>query len=350
VWHSYSMGVAVSGVVRHTVLNIGGYPAMAIGHTSLKYARAIVANPTSSSDWIVHSVDSDIFWQPFCAAVELGGKPAICYTSSTGGMRFAWATTQFPSSPSDWVKYTIDETYGGWPAITLLDGKPIIAYQGSGEMYARSTTTTPVLSSDWVCHTVDTGTNSGDMWPGAVTVIDGKPVLAYLDDTEDDLLCARALTATPSSSSDWQIHKVTDHGSSHDGVSAYLVTIGEYDGKIGIAYGSTFSYFARSVTSTPTSSSDWAIHQVCGEVNYGFKLSLSSYYGVPIFAHVNAIAHVAASTAPSSGADWDRTVAAGLDGWPPEFDQPSLFVDGTKPSVSFTQSASPYMLYYAWAE
>ncbi len=164
----------------------------------LWFGRAITATPSSGANWLKHMVDDDTTVGEYTTMVVIGGKPMIAYYDSmetTGGdLKFARATTATPTSSSDWVIHVVDsdDTVGYCNSMAVIDGRPAISYHdytNKDLKFAWAMTPEPEHPRDWLIWEVDTTDDVG-LWT-SLTAIGGMPYISYYDDTSDDLKFAR---------------------------------------------------------------------------------------------------------------------------------------------------------------
>lgn len=276
---------------------------------NLKFARALTENPGSSDDWQVHIVDFNHQVGELTSLAVLDGKPIISYfDNNNGNLKFARAKVAEPSFTTDWVYHTVDSEgwIGEFNSVAVVDGLPAISYYDYTNYdlkYARATTPTPSGASDWEVHTVEAANQVGRFT--SLAVVDGKPAISYYGDTGTDLRYAKALISEPSSELDWRVHVVD--GEIDVGLYSRLAVL---DGRPMISYydWSTKSLkFARANTSSPSSGADWTVHQVNSDGTISLYPSLGahddrpvmSYYGNGDLYYARAITAV-----PLSMADW----------------------------------------------
>lgn len=260
--------------------------------------------------WRTHVVEQDQ-WAWNCSMAILDGKPVICYdwkAISEDGLRFARALTPAPVDQSDWDTHTVDVEDAGShirsPSLCIVDNMPAIAYGlGSGNelRYARALTAEPASSDDWQIQTVATEDYAGDSC--ALASLDGMPMIAYESGflMEYELRFAMATTATPSSSSDWTIHLVEQADITPN------ISLINYNGVPVIARGDKDLRIYQANTAYPASSADWHCYNAVGSA-YIWDLSLAEIDGKLAVAFCddwNLKYARALNTTPVSAEDWD---------------------------------------------
>ncbi len=220
----------------------------------------------------------------------------------------------------NWQIHPVDTLgdVGSWTSITMLNQKPAIAYIGNlvdegvttdGDLkFARARTKTPSGPADWQVHTVDT---SGEVESSVSCVlVNGKPIISYKHHATGSLRVARALTPAPCSSADWQVHTVDT------GEVGWWSSLAVIDGKPAISYidhmplqGDADLRFAQAASSTPSSGADWLIHVVDNSLNVGHCTSMIVVNGKPAISYHDGynldlkFAQATTST-PGGSADW----------------------------------------------
>jgi hypothetical protein len=284
------------------------------------WVRAMVGGEMSESSapdggyrnpWRTHIVDQSVDGLSYCSMAILDDKPLICYESNAigdEGLRFARALTSAPVDQSDWDTHTVDvedaDSHVRSPSLCIVDGMPAIAYGlGSGNelRYARALTATPATSDDWQIQTVAAGDYAGDSC--ALALLDGMPMIAYVSGKyfEPELRFAMASTATPSSSSDWDVHLVEQTDSSPK------ISLINYNGVPVIAVGDVNDLrVCQANTASPASSADWHCYDAVDGA-FVWDLSLAEIDGKLAIAYSddwNLKYARALNTTPVSAEDW----------------------------------------------
>jgi len=208
------------------------------------------------------------------------------YDATNDTVKFARSTNSAPSGSGDWVTQTVDE---GGPDISLCaylvsppqpppddEYYPEIYYyndfQGGCLKYARATTEFPSSGTDWDYYIMDDGGGvdcvgrmpSGLPRSGGMFLAGNCPSVAYYDETNQELKYAQAQTLSPASASDWDIHVVDDGGLNDDNVGR-VASLQYYDGSMWISYHNTSNgrlRLARSKVSSPATEDDWWRHDL----------------------------------------------------------------------------------------
>ncbi len=153
---------------------------------------------------------------------------------------------------------------GRYPSLRDVGGKPAIAfydYTNKDLMYARASTASPSSTDNWQVHSIDTTDDVGSQ-PSLVILTDGNPAMVYLDQTNGLLKFAHSNTTIPDSSGYWSIHTVVaaNAATMWEDISCQLCR-----GVPIISYYDTATQdlkFARSTLEIPTATVDWATHTI----------------------------------------------------------------------------------------
>jgi hypothetical protein len=251
-----------------------------------------------------------------------------------------------------WRTHVVEQHHWGWEcSMVILVDKPLICYESNaigdeGLRYARALISAPVDQSDWDTHTVDVEDAGLHVRSPSLCIVDSMPAIAYGLGIGNELRYARALTATPATSDDWQIHTVAAGDYAGDGCA-----LAELDGRpmIAYAYGKSSERelrFALATTATPTSGADWITHTI-EQVGYYPIISLINYNGAPAIAHGNCFLRIcqANTASPGSSVDWH---CYNIDESTCIQDLSLAEIDG-KLAVAFNSDSIPSMLMYARA-
>jgi len=154
-----------------------------------------------------------------------------------------------------------------WPVMVLQTGVPVLGFLqgpalGRRPVFARANDPTPTSPADWAIHDL---TGGGGMYSRVSVAIqaNGNPAFSYntgsLNDTSRELMVGLASSNAPAAAGDWSWVTVdaTEGGYSH------LI---DYDGRLLVAYSQvhttatvTTLKAARALTASPTDSADWQI-------------------------------------------------------------------------------------------
>ena len=295
-------------------------------------------------------IDPDGRYSTSLAVVD--GKPVIAYVAVVVDMvttpypRFARATTSTPSGADDWVITewnqwgdAVNSTHIPW--VAELDGKPAFTIVNR---YYRALTASPSSREDWEMHLFDAEADINSRAP--LIEFGSIPYILYIDSDIDTLRIARAHTAVPSTSSDWDLSDID----TWEMVQTSVYSLNVIDGRLAVCYGhhdSTFGpgelKFAHATSAEPQGKADWEIHLI-----EELPDSPSSMYTADLIALANgkpAISYIgsgkdytnlrfarAVSAAPESAADWIVTVIDPDIGWIGMGTAMALFED--KPNFS----------------
>ncbi|MEO7993860.1 MAG: hypothetical protein ABI743_05635, partial [bacterium] len=229
-------------------------------------AQSTVPNPTSSTDWVISTVDGTGYQGQNNSMLDYQGRLVLAWNdATTGDLRVALANTTTPLGESDWLKYNIDAaSISGYETdIQEVDGLLAISYlaQLSGLKYTRATTATPMSESDWVTMLIDPTGNCGN--DADMTILNGKPAIAHRVYDTGDFRLAQATTATPTTDADWQQSVIEAAGTSNVKPTWYNGTslgIAVSDGRLVTVYNDTTIKtltFSQATVLEPTGPGDW---------------------------------------------------------------------------------------------
>ncbi|MBN2080922.1 hypothetical protein JW859_01820 [bacterium] len=148
--------------------------------TCLKYARSLLTLPVAATDWRVYTVDNAGDDGLYSSLIDLDGKPAIAYYDwSAKNVKFARALVADPTLPEQWLITKLDQdgTVCQYPSLALLDGKPLISYYGNTDLRCVIATTAAPTADDWHLFSVDTQGSAGNY--SSLTIIDNRPAILY---------------------------------------------------------------------------------------------------------------------------------------------------------------------------
>ncbi|MEO7992950.1 MAG: PKD domain-containing protein [bacterium] len=192
--------------------------------------------------------------------VEHDGKPAILSTASSGrGVTLSLATTETPSSETDWTSHVIDAegtTSGGHSQLVSIDGRLAACYLAGGDLtgerlkFAMATVATPTSASDWAIYELD-GNKGGFSSGYTMAVGDGKLALAYISTTANSAVFRLSEVAHPEAIEDWETPAPA--------LSSFGATLFFHEGDwFMTSVNGTTPYFHRSLIESPSGYSDWA--------------------------------------------------------------------------------------------
>lgn len=287
--------VKSSGVSHQLALEvIGGVPVIAYRNATpgqLSIARGVVALPSVTNHWDTHVAVVSTVSGGELALVDSGGRIAVVHTdSSLGDLRFTRATSTAPTSSSNYVSHSIDadlpelDTHS---TATLMGNQILVLYSEILDenteicRIARSANSTPTSSGSWqisdvttgpfysrlsitsignvaylACGTEDTNfyrhlgpdnnqfmgndNQNGNMYGSeSLAVVDGRLVYVF---PGTNFLVTTPNTTNPTSSIDWDSLSVNPYDA--DGKEA---SVADYNGHIIIAStDQTNIYFSRA--------------------------------------------------------------------------------------------------------
>lgn len=311
-WQRYAIDAEGIVGMYASMAVIEGKPALSYfdySNGNLKFARALSDNPASSEEWQVHIVDFNNQVGELTSLAVLAGKPVISYfDNDKGNLKFARAKVANPEFTTDWVYHTVDSEgwVGEYSSLAIINGLPAISYYDYTNMdlkYARATTPTPAGMGDWWIHAVETSGQVGRFT--SLEEVGGKPAISYYTDSGTDLRYARALISEPSERMDWRVHIVD--GEIDVGLYSTLAVL---DGRPMVSYydwSSKSLKFAQAHSPNPSSAADWSVHQVNFEGTVSLYPSLGSHDAKPVMSYYgNGDLYFARATKaePLSMTDW----------------------------------------------
>jgi hypothetical protein len=245
--------------------SIAGQPA-ALYTTGLetRLARATVARPVKQEDWVTSTFSSDIYIHTPVLATAMNRPIAVGYDKTTLELSYWRATVQAPTSPTDWVRHTVDGVARGSNAsigVASIGGSPFIAYFDTASdtvKLARATVADPTMSTHWSLIVVRSTFQASGV---QLTEDAGLPVLAFADEDLGGVVYARASSATPSGPSDFGLHLA--HQPSFFDTTRFGIGRVNSAPSLAIKYASELDLlFVRAESTPPTMTSDWSSHAI----------------------------------------------------------------------------------------
>jgi hypothetical protein len=231
---------------------------------------------------------------------------------------------------------------GEFASLAVVDGRPAIAYFDDTNNSLKYVLAGDATGSSWgIPVTVDSAGTVG--WYTSLAVVDGRPAIAYLDHTNEDLKYVRADDAAGSS---WGT-PVTVDSAGDVGEFASLAVV---DGRPAIAYyDDTPNYDLKYVRASDDTGSSWGTPAtVTSSGSVGQYSSLAIVDGNPAIAYYDestySVKYVRASDV--DGSSWGTPVTVDTAyhvGW-----YASLAVVDGRPAVAYHEFTNHY-LKYAWA-
>ncbi len=270
-----------------------GKPAFAYcvknnGVTYLKFRRATVINPVKDTDWVEMDVDSSAMIPITPGAFShpslkvLGGKPCISYgqDASTPKLKYARAIIDNPSFTSDWVTMDVatnrakcTATSLEYPAEFSLIGMPtyypVIAYQsttGIGFAYASVTSPSTILNwSNYPILTVPNGT-APSIAVYKVSNFAVGPIVSYYDSVDCRVYTIKSGLARPANTYAWgtpvpvSAYYFAGVVNPNHAITSIKCTVGYGYPMICFQLPMDFSmsiYVAQSLIEQPSTTADW---------------------------------------------------------------------------------------------
>ncbi len=275
----------------------------------------------SDNNWLApYAVDGSVLSSfLYTDMATVAGLPVISYwDASNPSLEFARATTGLPGS-GDWTHHTVDSSGAAaigknGTSIAAVNGRPAIAYcnDTAGTLkYAYASSATPGSTLDWTVMTLEAG--SVGNYP-ALAVIAGKPAIVYHAQGPNQLKFIMANVAAPASAADWSAPYTLD---TESGAGEYGTALIELGGKPAAAYhvsGSGKLKFARAGVAAPTGAASWTLYTVeSGGLGQWPALGIAG--GNPVIAYVDNtdLELRYAYAGNSEGSSWTATLVDGFN-------------------------------------
>lgn len=180
----------------------------------------------------------------------------------------------------EWIKSKVANVVGTYTSMaTLEDGSPCIAYFDSNDndlMFARAITLTPTHSSDWITMKVDNSTDDVGQYPALLLAFDGTPFIAYQNATLKEVWIAQTNIKEPSIAGEWTRHLCDDANEVAGDISAAL----DVNGNPALAFyggagGSQDLIFASADINKPLLQANWSSYTIFDTGNTGQYSSLA---------------------------------------------------------------------------
>jgi hypothetical protein len=194
----------VANVGEHACLAVvDGRPAIAYYDGTNGYLKYVRANDAAGSAWGTSiTVDGSGSVGQYASLVVVTGRPAIAYYDSGSNDDLKYVRANDATGSSWGTPVTVDSggDVGRYASLAVVDGRPAIAYyDGSSNFDLKYVRAADATGSTWPTPlTVD-----GAGWVGqyaSLAVVDGRPAIAYYDaDSNYDLKYVRASDTTGSS-------------------------------------------------------------------------------------------------------------------------------------------------------
>lgn len=225
---------------------VDGAPAVAVydrGERVLRYARATTPTPTGPDDWLLHVVADRDGAGAHAVLALVGERPHLAFVSPGDAadappfVALARATLAAPASSADWVAHdvgvelTVDKPVAGL-ALAAFEGAPAVAVGADGVTYAYARGALPSNADDWERHVADARRVVEAPVLGA---FGATPALLYgLGDPDAGLWLGSTRTATPRERSAWRFARLATRG----GPTPTFRPVGarSLEGVVGVAY------------------------------------------------------------------------------------------------------------------
>lgn len=312
------------------------------GASHFDVARVLIAAYGFWSD----TVDSEGDVGHYASLAVVDGHPAIAYYDGNPNYNLKYVRAGNASASYWGTPVTVDSSgdVGRYASLAVVDGYPAIAYcdlaPNDDLKYVRAS---DIRGSDWDTEpvTVDSGGYVGSY--ASLAVVDGRPAIAYYDNTNHDLKYVRA--SDPSGSS-WDTPLTVDSG----GIVGQFASLAVVDGRPAIAYYDEFNYDLKYVRASDAAGSFWGTPVTVDSAGLvGQLASLAVVDGRPAIAYYDEsnydLKYVRASDATGSSWGTPLTVdSAGNAGY-----YASLEVVGGRPAIAYHDFDPNYDLKYVRA-
>lgn len=314
--------------------------------------------------WQIVTVDGgeDIDAGHGSSLAVVDGNPAISYTEKTeGSVKYARSSSVTGGRESDWDDVVIidngpDPGEARKTSVTVISGKPAIAYQVNGigpsywgMRYARSTTSTGSEAADWSQNI--RLSNNYDLTP-KLAEIGGQPaIVSDLIGAQTDVFFWRSNTSSGANPADW-----------YGPVSVYTgivdpsrprPTLVEVEGNPAISFFEPWEgnlMYVRSTTPTGGMSGDWSnVITVDTGDDVGYSHSLAIVDGNPAISYFDAgttaLKYARSETSTGENAnDWFAKVEL-VNALGNVGKWSSLAVIGGQPSISYFDEGNGRLLF-----
>jgi hypothetical protein len=211
---------------------VDGNPAIAYHHVTNRDLKYVRASDATGSSWPTPlTVDSagDVGRYASLAVVE--NRPAIAYRAASPDYDLKYVRASDATGSSWPTPLAADSTgdVGHYPSLAVVDGRPAIAYFDATNSELKYVRASDATGSSWGMPVA--ADSAGDVGRYAsLAVVDGYPAIAYYDAGPNyDLKYVRASDAAGSS---WGTGSIVDSA----GIVGEYASLAVVDGRPGIAY------------------------------------------------------------------------------------------------------------------
>jgi hypothetical protein len=217
---------------------VDGKPAISYYNaTNADLKFAINSAADASGNWTISNAHTAGSVGQYSALAVVDGTPAAsCYNATFGTLLYV--RNSAPDGSGNWTAITVDGSASGpfvgqFTSLCVVDGRPAISYFSSSNIslqFARSTTANG--TGNWTVTAVDgPGLNAVGRHT-SLRIIEGKPMIAYVDSTASDPKIAR--NSQPDGSGVWTVLPIDGSFSVNAGEFASLAALA--DGKPAVSY------------------------------------------------------------------------------------------------------------------
>ena len=296
----YASMAVVDGRPAIAYYGYGGY----LSDQDLMYARALDTTGSLWDGW--HTADSTGDVGQYASLAIVNGHPAIAYYDATNlDLKYVRANDATGSSWGTPVTAYNTGDVGRYASLQVVNGNPAIAYYDGDPNYnLKYVRANDINGSTWgTPSTADSDANVGVH--ASLAVVDGRPAIAYLDQSNWDL---KYVWADDVNGSNWGTPVIVDG----DGIVGAWPSLAVVDGRPAIAYVGNSSPDLKYVRADDASGSDWGTPVTLDSAgDVGAYASLAVVDGHPAISYYDAdnddLKYVWASDA--TGSSWGSPVA-----------------------------------------
>jgi hypothetical protein len=317
-WQVYRMNFPTSMATHPTLTSYKDKPILAFvdwDNTALMYARALVSRPGSPADWDTHAIDTDgvIADQPGLAVIF--GLPAIAYNgldiTQSNQIRYARALVAEPTGAADWQTHVIAP--GPIQPLSLIEKqlRPVISTRnGAGQLsLAVSSQPQPTGFGDWASIPVNSGST---LTEPDICLVNDRVVLSSYDYTNPGVFFSTAKVVIPSGASDFDNFPL--HPIGNTSVRSSVATIGGLPHVCAPNEAMGSLDYLRSGDKFPNTAAVWFLHSVFSDATDILAPELTMLDGKPLVAFGRFDLNLAWSRIEQADAASDWLVSEELQG------------------------------------
>ncbi len=284
-WIKTSVAAGLNSVSLQLV---GGRPAVAyqfsegVGQDVKLFAGyAISPSPDGSGTWTTKKIVNADTTGFYISLSVIDGRPAVAYQRSGQYGDLVYAISATADGLGSWTTSMVEDgsQTGFYPTLLPVDGNPGIAYFDFSTGFIRFARNTQADGlGTWEALTVD---STGGNYP-SMAILAGRPACAYQRPINNWL---RFSIADSPDGSSWTTKRTVDYGEAEADVGA-LTSIANIGGIPGISYYDiTNGDLMFALASSPTGGGDWSIVRIHSEGYIGGNTSLAVVGGYPMISY-----------------------------------------------------------------